>query len=126
MMSTLQPDETILIVEDDEETSRSFADILGVMGYRAETAANGKVALEILRRAPQRYCVILLDIMMPVMDGWEFLKEFKADAAISKIPVIIVSAVTNGERDNARVAAVEFLPKPVDTSQLLSSLQRHC
>ena len=125
-MTPHKPDEAILIVEDDEVTAQSFADILGIMGYRSEIAPNGKVALEVLRRTPERFCVVLLDIMMPVMDGWGFLKEQRADAAISDIPVIVISAVINGERRAARDAAVEFLPKPVDTTRLLSSLERYC
>ncbi len=125
-MTPKKPDETILIVEDDEVTAQSFADVLGIMGYRAEIASNGKVALEMLRQSPKRFCVVLLDIMMPVMDGWAFLKEQRADSAIAAIPVIVVSAVMNGERRAATAAAVEFLPKPVDTTRLLTSLQRHC
>jgi CheY-like chemotaxis protein len=118
--------EYILIVEDDEETALGIADVLSIYGYRSRLAGNGKIALDILRGAPHEYCVVLLDIMMPVMDGWTFLDEHGADATISKIPVIIVSAVLNAADRSAATRAVEVLPKPVDTARLRSSLERYC
>lgn len=116
----------ILIVEDDEETARGVTDVLSIYGYRSRIAGNGKIALDMLRGAPHEYCVILLDIMMPVMDGWTFLDEHGADVTISKIPVIIVSAVLNATERPAATRAVEVLPKPVDAARLRSSLERYC
>jgi CheY-like chemotaxis protein len=116
----------ILIVEDDDDSARGVADVLGIFGYQSRLAGNGKIALEMLRAAPHEYCMILLDIMMPVMDGWTFLDEHRADATLSKIPVIIVSAVPNAAARFAATSAVEVLPKPVDAAQLRTSIARYC
>jgi CheY-like chemotaxis protein len=119
-------DKYILIVEDDDETAHGLADVLSIYGYRSRLAANGKIALDMLRRAPQEYCIILLDMMMPVMDGWTFLDQHGADAAISKIPVIIVSAALNTAARSSATRPVDVLPKPLDAEQLRSSLERYC
>jgi CheY-like chemotaxis protein len=119
-------DEYILIVEDDDETAHGVADVLRIFGYQSRLAGNGKVALEMLRSAPHEYCIVLLDIMMPVMDGWTFLDQHRADATLSQIPVIIVSAVLNAAARSAATLAVEVLPKPVDTARLRMSIARYC
>jgi DNA-binding response OmpR family regulator len=76
----------VLIVEDDEETAESLKEALEVMGYESDVASNGQVALDYLRRTPIKYCLVLLDIIMPVMNGWDFLREQHADNSVSGIP----------------------------------------
>lgn len=119
-------DEYILVVEDDDETARGVVDVLRIFGYQSRRAGNGKIALDMLRASPREYCVVLLDIMMPVMDGWTFLDEHRADPTLSKIPVIIVSAVPNAAARSAATLAVEVIPKPVETTRLRSSIDRYC
>jgi CheY-like chemotaxis protein len=92
------------------------------MGYKSDLAKNGKVALDSLRTRPAKYCVVLLDIMMPVMDGWDFLKERRADAAISSIPVIVLTAILEGPPKDA----VAFLQKPIDLVKLDETLREYC
>ena len=116
----------VLIVEDDEETAASLREVIEVMGYKAEVAANGKVALDCLRSAPTEFCLVLLDLSMPVMNGWEFLNEHHADGTISSIPVIIVTAVPKGQMRGAETSAVTLLPKPVDTARLRGALRQYC
>jgi DNA-binding response OmpR family regulator len=116
----------VLIVEDDEDTAESLRDALGVMGYKADIAGNGKVALDCLRRGPTNYCLVLLDLMMPVMNGWDFLSEHRADNTISGIPVIIVTAIPRGQTRGAAIDATAFLQKPVDTARLAAALRQYC
>jgi two-component system, sensor histidine kinase and response regulator len=126
MMAAHDVDTSVLIVEDDEETAEGLADTLRIMGYPSEVAANGKVALDRLRAAPRRYCLVLLDVTMPVMDGWGFLNAHCGDAAIAAIPVIIVSAGLNTTTRAAQTSAVAVLSKPVDAVALEATLQRYC
>jgi CheY-like chemotaxis protein len=121
-----KPTENVLIVEDDAETAESLAEVLNLMGYHSDVAENGQIALGILRGAPQKYCLVLLDIMMPVMDGWGFLVEQASDKAIADIPVVIVTAVLNARTKAGTTGAVALLPKPVDPMKLEATLQQYC
>jgi len=118
--------EKVLIVEDDEDAAESLRDTIEVMGYKAEVAGNGKVALDYLRREPAKYCLILLDLAMPVMNGWDFLSEHHGDTKLSGIPVIIVSAIPRVHAKVAADDAAEFLQKPVDTARLEAALRHYC
>jgi CheY-like chemotaxis protein len=92
-------------------------------GFAVETAANGRQALDRLD-AGARACVILLDLMMPVMDGWEFRRQQVSHAAFSKIPVIVFSAA--GRERMRQVDANDYLAKPVDLDELLQRVSRFC
>jgi CheY-like chemotaxis protein len=116
----------VLVVEDNEATREAFALILGCEGYQVETADNGRRALEHLR-SHARPCVIVLDLMMPEMDGWQFREEQRRDALLADIPVIVCSA--SGESLNGRAAALEgaeYLKKPIEPRALLESVRRYC
>ena len=82
----------ILIVEDDEDLREMMAQLLALEGFKAETAANGREALAYLALG-DRPDVILLDLMMPVMDGWEFRRQQVTDPALAAVPVVVLSAV---------------------------------
>jgi CheY-like chemotaxis protein len=114
---------TVFIVEDDLDTRDMLGSFLEMEGYEVETAANGQQALERLN-AGSSACVILLDLMMPVMDGWQFRREQSRDAALSKIPVIVVSAV--GHDRIEQIDADEYLSKPVDLDELLECVTHYC
>lgn len=108
----------ILVVDDNEELLEVVTSVLEGQGFEVETAKNGKEALGILRR--RRPFLILLDLMMPVMNGWEFLHLFRADHLVKDIPVIVCSAArANSLQD------VEYLKKPLDISTLLHVVQSH-
>ena len=114
---------TVFIVEDDLDTREMLARFLELEGFRVESAENGKAALERLESGT-RACVILLDLMMPVMDGWQFRQAQVQDAALARIPVIVVSAA--GRDRIERIDADAYLSKPVDLDELLACLTRFC
>jgi CheY-like chemotaxis protein len=113
--------QTVLVVDDDEDACDLTAVVLQRAGYHVATAANGEEALTYLRRYPAP-CLILLDLAMPVMDGWEFLDEREKNPTFKAIPVIIASG-ERGVTNRAAAAGVEFLPKPLQRASLLNALQ---
>jgi len=115
----------ILVVEDEPDIRELMVAILEGEGYYVSTASNGAQALTHLQTGP-RPCIILLDLMMPVMDGWTFCQEKGKDPALEAIPVVVVSAVARQDPRNACVQAVDHLLKPVDIGSLLATVQRFC
>lgn len=108
----------LLVVDDDAGSLTALADILSMEGYLVETVANGQEALDHLRDAETAPAVIILDLFMPVMDGWQFLAEMKTDPKLSRfrIPVIVVTAL------NAKVDADAIIRKPIDLVRLLQTV----
>jgi len=115
----------ILIVEDDVEIREAMSELLESRGYAVSVARHGAEALEQLR-AGSRPCIILLDLMMPVMDGWTFCQETERDPAFAAIPILIVSAVTRLDPRTAHVRSVAQLSKPLNFDDLLAALALHC
>src|SRR5712664_3699531 len=102
---------SIMIVEDDPDTREMLERFLQLEGFTVRTAANGQLALQSLQ-ADNASCVILLDLMMPVMNGWQFREEQARDPKLSKIPVVVVTAA--GPREEMqRIEADAWLSKPV-------------
>jgi CheY-like chemotaxis protein len=113
----------ILVVEDDQEIRYCLSELLEEEGYQVRGVANGREALAYLRAAHQPPRLILLDLAMPVMDGWQFRSEQKRDPALAKIPVVVVAAAKHG----ALVADVEaeaFVPKPLDLDHFLDTIKQ--
>ena len=109
----------VLVVDDDGDLRSLVADVLSDEGYAVTTAANGAEALTLLRTAPLPR-VVLLDLVMPVVDGHAVLDAMEADAALRAVPVVILSGAT-GEAKH-RAAAV--VPKPVELDRLLDEVAR--
>jgi chemosensory pili system protein ChpA (sensor histidine kinase/response regulator) len=118
---------TVLVVDDDRDVRDVMTQFLRLEGYAVATAANGLEALEHLRSGDAP-CLILLDVMMPEMDGVRFRLEQKKDPRLSGIPVVVVSALRDVRSTAAasHLDAVEYLEKPVDFDSLLVSVLRHC
>jgi CheY-like chemotaxis protein len=114
---------TILIVEDDLDTREMLGRFLELEGYSVETAINGREALERLEEGA-RACVILLDLMMPVMDGWQFRRAQIEKQELAGIPVIVVSAA--GRDRIQQIHANGYLSKPVDLDELLTQIRQYC
>ena len=113
---------TVLVVDDDLDIRETLRDILEAEGFPVICAADGSEALSMLANEP-RPRLIVLDLMMPVMSGWEFLAVIRDDAALAGIPVAVISA--SGGR-TAPLGATCFLRKPIELSTLLSLVEEHC
>lgn len=115
---------TLLVVEDDLEISDSMKAVLSHEGYTVEIASNGQEGLEHLRALKARGddCLVLLDLMMPVMSGGEMLAAIRADASVSATPVIIVSAWPS-EAAKLQDMAQGFVKKPFALEGLLTAVQ---
>ena len=113
---------SILVVEDNKEIQDSLKMALEVEGYNVFTADNGKEAIERLRKMPTP-CVILLDLMMPVMNGWEFVEAISKDIMLSTIPIVVVSAF--GDK-NGTPKTSDYIQKPIDLDALLDTVCKHC
>jgi CheY-like chemotaxis protein len=115
----------VLVVEDDSYLRRLVAEILQEEGYHVSCAANGQEALTSLRHAPLPG-LILLDFMMPVMDGWEFRRQQQQDESLAPIPVVVLTGAGISAQEVASVGAAGGLLKPFDLPALLDAVDRHC
>jgi len=115
----------ILIVEDDHDVAQSVAEVLQSSGYGTGIAANGREALDYLQRNTQTD-LILLDMMMPVMDGWQFREEQRKLPALDSIPVVIVTADGNARGKAEAIQAAGLVSKPVTIDGLLNEVERIC
>jgi two-component system, chemotaxis family, chemotaxis protein CheY len=116
-------DAHILVVEDDESIRFSLAEMLRLEGYRVSEAAHGQAAIERLDdRAQPPVNLILLDLMMPVMNGWEFLEIRRTNDRLTAIPVVVISAAGRRPPEGAYDA---YLRKPVELEELLSVVRSY-
>lgn len=113
---------TVLVVEDTEDLRELFIDVLAGAGYSAQGAENGREALDVLATMPERPCVVLLDMMMPVMDGAEFLNAIHADPKLAALPVVVVSAASTKMPDGVQ----KVMKKPVAIDALLDAVSEFC
>lgn len=116
----------VLLVEDDVAISEAFAQILEDEGYAVARAPNGQIALDYLRGGGRRPALILLDLMMPVLNGYEFRAEQLRDPHIADIPVVIVSADRGAKLAAGALQVQHVLPKPVDIGRLLDTVADLC
>jgi len=116
--------QTILVVDDDEDVRSSVADALMDLGYRTETAGDGRQALAFLRAASFRPNLILLDMMMPEMDGWMFMTEIRKLPELASIPVVIFSAYGNPREVAGQLGAAGYLRKPLRLEELARAVER--
>jgi CheY-like chemotaxis protein len=112
-----------MVVEDDRGVRESLADALSFEGYEVIAAENGAAALRQLRDGA-RPCLILLDLMMPVMDGWTFRRVLLGEPALADIPVIIMTAA--GAARASVVPSALVLHKPLHMDRVVEAVQGHC
>ena len=115
----------VMIIDDDASIRDDYADLLREEGYEVLTAANGLDALDQLKRAEQP-SLILLDLKMPVMDGWSFHTRLSRDPKLGKIPVVLLSGATDVLEEASRLSADDFLLKPVPVKELLGTVEQYC
>jgi CheY-like chemotaxis protein len=113
----------ILVVDDDPDLAEVLDRVLEKSGYMVTWAKNGQEALRALRDE-EGLEVVLLDLMMPVMNGWEFRAEQLKDPALSKIPVVVFSGHGKLEQNAISIGAVANLRKPIGLHELLSVLDQ--
>lgn len=118
----LKPCKTVLIIEDDEDIRDTLAEMIRLERFEVRTAANGKEGLEILG-AIERPCLILLDLMMPILNGWEFRELQIENAVLASIPVVVVSAATEGMEN---LKAEGYIKKPVEMEALMRTIRKYC
>ena len=115
----------VLIVEDDADAATSVAEVLESEGYRTALAAHGLEALESLRNG-NRPDLILLDMMMPVMDGGRFREEQRRLPKVADIPVVTMTADGDARRKAASIEAAGYVRKPLSIDGLLEVVGRVC
>jgi CheY-like chemotaxis protein len=113
----------ILVVDDDADFRTSLQEVLAAAGFSTTGAANGREALEVLGRTPPP-SAILLDLMMPVMDGWSFRKAQLADPALTAIPVVLMSA--SADLSSADLGVNDVVCKPFRLERVVQAVRRAC
>jgi CheY-like chemotaxis protein len=117
---------TILIVGDDASIRQLLTVFLTYKDYHSVAVANGAEALSYLQDLDQFPQLILLDLMMPAMDGAAFRQAQQQDPRLAPIPVVLMSAMENIEEQAPRLQVSASVPKPVDFEVLLSVVEQHC
>jgi CheY-like chemotaxis protein len=113
----------LLVVEDNDRAREALATILRMRGYTATTAADGQQALELLRAGPAPD-LILLDMLMPVLDGWHFLQQIKGEPHLAKVPVVVVTGTILTRAWAWDHGCGGFVHKPVEPEELLAEVRR--
>ena len=109
----------VLIVEDEEDSRETLRELLELEGYQVETAANGSEALS--RLTTLEPCIVILDLYMPVMDGWQLLDQLRADGRLAKLKVVITTSASH----KAPVGFPVF-QKPIDLGKLIQTVAAVC
>ena len=116
----------VVVVEDDELIRESLIEVLGDHGYEAIGAADGREALDTLARLDALPCLIVLDLMMPGMDGREFRRIQREDPRLKTIPVIVISAFRDLDEIAKELEPVVAFKKPLKLADFLQVVQSHC
>ena len=116
--------ETILVVDDDTDVRESLSELLDEKGYSVLQAENGREALDVLKNVPHAPCIVVLDLAMPVLDGYEFLKYRAVDPALRHTPVVVVSG--NPEPMQPLEDIEAYLQKPLQPDRLLEIIRHTC
>lgn len=117
---------SVLLVEDDDDIREVIQDALERRGYAITAVEDGREALEHLEAVEIKPSLILLDMTMPTMSGWEFLAEQAKHPSIAGIPVVVLSAMTNLDKPSAAKQWAGVLTKPVSLEKLLKTVAQFC
>lgn len=111
----------VLVIEDDDDLRETLCAVLNAEGYLTAAAPNGQAALELLETG-ELPALIILDLMMPVMNGWGFRERQLADSRIASIPVLVMTAASG--LDESVISATNFARKPIEIGELLDRVAR--
>ena len=117
--------EMVLVVDDHPDIREGMQHMLEMGGYGVQTAANGREALALLFRG-LRPCAIIMDLAMPVMNGFEFRQEQLKHAEIAAIPFIAYSAVVDVHQHAQHLRAAAYLEKPIEFQHVLRLIRQYC
>jgi CheY-like chemotaxis protein len=112
---------SVLIVEDELESRETLRELLELEGFRVQTAVNGREAMDALDAGGDQICIVLLDLFMPVMDGWQVIAELQATGRLASTKIVIITS--------AAYKAPPGLPvfeKPLDLDKVIGEVQRLC
>jgi CheY-like chemotaxis protein len=112
----------ILVVEDDPDIRETLKQVLEFQGYQVAQASHGREAMDWLKGGG-RPSLILLDLMMPIMNGWEFLEQGKAEGQLGRVPVIVISAVSQFT-PMEKIRDYPVLRKPLDLDLLIATIEK--
>jgi CheY-like chemotaxis protein len=116
----------ILLIDDDLSIRTVLAEILEDEGYHVTSAANGQEALQYLQQQHTVPCLILLDLMMPIMNGWDFRRAQQQDPQLASIPVVVISADNSVPQKAASLGARGYLAKPIAIERLIALVSQYC
>jgi len=112
---------TILVVEDEADSRETLREILELEGYKVRTAVNGREALDTLDAIGDQICIVLLDLFMPVMDGWQVINELKASGRLATTQVVIITSAAH-----RAPAGVPVFQKPLDLEKVMNQVNLLC
>jgi CheY-like chemotaxis protein len=116
----------ILIIDDHESLNLLLTTFLQDIGYTTRTAANGQEALAVLHQNAELPSMILLDVAMPVMTGWEFLHAVRSDTRLGTIPIAVMTALGQFKDETVSSSVVAYIHKPLDLTMLEQMVQTYC
>jgi CheY-like chemotaxis protein len=112
---------TILVVEDEIDSRESLREFLELEGYKVRTAVNGREALDTLAAVGDEICIVLLDLFMPVMDGWQVIDELKATGRLTSTQVVLITSASH-----RAPAGIPVFQKPLDLDKVIKQVQKLC
>jgi CheY-like chemotaxis protein len=116
---------TVLVVDDNRAIRDPLIELLETQGFHARGVGNGREALHALQGGYPA-CMVLLDLTMPIMDGWAFRAAQRDDARLASIPIVILTALLDPQAEARKLGAVAGFHKPIDVEGLLLAIATHC
>lgn len=112
---------TILLVEDEVDSREALRDLLELEGYRVRTATNGREALDAMSALGDDLCMVLLDLFMPVMDGWQVIDELRATGKLDSTQIVIITSAAY-----RAPAGIPVFEKPLDMDKVMNAVATLC
>lgn len=120
-----QQQHIVLVVDDEPAIREMLHDVLLAEGHHVEVASDGHEGLERLREEP-RPCIVLMDMLMPRLNGWQMAAEMQGDPALTDIPLVVIAANPRFAADAERIGADRWLGKPIDLDRLFGTVEELC
>jgi CheY-like chemotaxis protein len=112
---------TVLVVEDEKESRETLCELLELEGYQVRSATNGREALETLTASGDEICIVLLDLFMPVMDGWQVIDQLRADGRLASTNIVIITSAPH-----RAPSGLPVFEKPLDLDKVIRAVSRLC